>query len=124
MTISYIKTLRTIYSHAIPELEDIYNECKFDNNDLSLNELIIQYHFSHLMELGKLTGKNMMKNLPKQYHWIVRKFLKHQVKKVITVRWKPACDLVREALAWNQDRRKDLMVHIQETNPVKHSVCV
>lgn len=124
MTISYVKTLRTIYAHAVPQLEDIYNECKFDNNDLSMNELIIQFHFSHLKELGKLTAKNMMRNLPPKYHWIARKFLKHQVMNIINVRWKPACDRIREALAWNEDRREDLMGYIQETSPVRHLVSV
>ena len=124
MTVRYIKTLRFIYAHAIPELEDIYNECKFDNDDLSFNELIIQYHFNHLMELGKLTGKNMMKNLPPQYHWIARKFLKHEIKKVITVRWKKANDLLKDALTWNWVNEEEVEGYIQEHSPVRHLVSV
>jgi len=124
MSIRYIKTLRCIYSHAIPELEDIYNECKFDNNDLSLNELIIQFHFNHLKERGILTGKNMMMNLPKKYHWIARKFLKHEVMKVINVRWKPLCDSVREALTWNGENEDEVLDYIHEHSPLRHSVCV
>jgi len=124
MTISYIKTLRTIYSHAIPQLEDIYNECTFDNNELSLNELIVQFHFNHLKERGLLTGKNMMKNLPPKYRWIVRKFLKHEIKKVINVKWKKANDMLKDALTWNWENDEEVLGYIQEHSPVRRSVCV
>lgn len=121
---SYLKTLRTVYAHAIPELEAIYDECKFDNKDLSLNELIIQFHFSHLKELGKLTAKNMMRNLPAKYHWIARKFLKHEVMRIISVRWKPACDQIRVALASNESNEHQIRDYIQLHSPVRRLVSV
>ena len=72
--VSYVKTLRTIYAHAIPELEEIYDRCKISNSDLSLNEYIIQFHFNHLRDTGCFNAGKILKVLPKRYHWIVRKF--------------------------------------------------
>jgi|DEB0MinimDraft_6_1074348.scaffolds.fasta_scaffold06391_5 hypothetical protein len=122
--VSYVKTLKTIYSHAIPELENIYNECKFDNNSLSLNELIIQFHFSHLLDTGCFNAGKILKVLPKQYHWIVRKFLKHNFKKTPCVQWAKACEALKDALIWNWANEEEVMDHIQEHSPVRRSVCV
>lgn len=122
--VSYIKTLKTIYAHAVPELEDIYNECKFENNDLSLNELIIQFHFNHLFEKGCFNAGKILKRLPKQYHWIVKKFLKHQVKKTPVVRWKIANEILKDAITWNWANDEEVLDYIHHHSPVRHSVCV
>jgi hypothetical protein len=122
---NYIKCLRRLYSHAIPKLESVYDECKFENSDLTFNELIIQYHFNHLREAGCFNAGKILKVLPKQYRWIVRKFLKHEiVKKVPVVRWGVAKDYLKDALTWNWENDEEVLGYIQEHSPVRHPVCV
>lgn len=62
----------------------------------------------------------LLQNLIHSYHWIVRKFLKHEVKNVINVRWKRANDMLKEALIWNWENDEEVLDYLQETS----SVCV
>jgi hypothetical protein len=121
---NYIKCLRHIYAHAIPQIEDIYDECKFENSELSLNELIVQFHFNHLQEMGKLNAKIMFRNLPEKFHWIAKKFIKHEICKIPLVRWGEANKTLKDALTWNWENDEEVLDYIQEHSPVRRSVCV
>ena len=68
---------------------------------MTFNELLVQFHFQQLESKGLLTAKLMMYGLPSQYHWIVKKHLKHDIKNVPIVHWCGVDRYLQDSLDWN-----------------------
>lgn len=111
----YIKALRIIHRQRLPMIEDFFNQYI---KDLTFNEFLVQAHFDYLKDQNKLTAKNMFYRLPKEYHWIAKKFVIHQTNRV-KINWRSALFHLRRALQANQQTAQSLLEYQQEHSPVR-----
>ena len=115
----YIHKLKKLYKGQISSLEDIYNDANLVSSQMTFNELIVQFHFQQLEKWNSLTVKNMMAGLPKEFHWIVKKHIKHDLKKVPIVCWNKASVALKEAVVWNWCDDDEYGRYIQLHSPIK-----
>lgn len=111
----YIRALKIIHRPRLPMIEDFFNQYI---KDLTFNEFLVQAHFDYLKDQNKLTAKMMMYRLPKEYHWIAKKFVINQTNR-IKINWKSALFHLKRALQVNQQTERPLLEYQQIHAPLR-----